>query len=131
MKMRLTISLAAALAILVGCAQQPSSSTTAANRNQCFLPRFVNGFAAPDDQTLYVRVGVNDIFRFEMFGRCLNMDWHQRLGLVARPGPWICSGMDAQIITRGRGVGRQTCFVSNMRKLTPEEIAALPPRSRP
>src|SRR5262249_42097942 len=131
MKMRLTISLAAALAILAGCAQQPSSSTTAANRSQCFLPRFVNGFAAPDDQTLYVRVGVNDIYRFEMLGRCLNMDWNQRLGLVARPGPWICDRMSAQVITHGRGVGRQTCFVQNMHKLTPEEIAALPPRSRP
>jgi hypothetical protein len=129
--MRLTITLAAAVALLAGCAAPPSSSTATTSNRNCFLPRNVNGFAAPDDQTLYVRVGVRDIFRFEMMGRCPDMDWNQRLGLVARPGPWICERMDAQVITRATGIGRQTCFVQHMHKLTPEEIAALPPRSRP
>jgi hypothetical protein len=39
--------------------------------------------------------------------------------------------MDAEVITHSPGLGRQRCAVRNVRKLTPEEIAALPKRGRP
>jgi hypothetical protein len=39
--------------------------------------------------------------------------------------------MDAEIITRAQGLGRQRCPISHMRKLTPEEIAALPKGAKP
>ena len=40
----------------------------------------------PDDHTLYVRVGVRDVYQFEMFGPCPDIDWNQRLALVSRSG---------------------------------------------
>lgn len=127
--MRLTITLAAAAAaILNGCA---SEERPPQDRSQCFNTRMVTSFAAPDNQTLYVRVGVSDVFRFDLLVPCQDIDWNQRLALVARPGPWICSGMDATVVSQARGIGRQRCPASHMRKLTPDEIAALPPRSRP
>ena len=133
--MRLTITLAAAVALLAGGASPVASAEPAKtpkyDKNQCFYSRNVDGFAAPDDKTLYVRVGVRNIYRFDMMGSCPDIDWNQRLALVATPGPWICERMDAQVITHGPGIGRQTCFVQHMHKLTPEEIAALPPRAKP
>ena len=39
--------------------------------------------------------------------------------------------MDAEVITHSPGIGRQHCFVRSVRKLTPEEVAALPKRARP
>ena len=93
------------------------------------MPR-VDGFAAPDEKTLYVRVGVRDVYRFDMFGTCPDLDWNQRLALVSRGSSWICSGMDAEVITHSP-IGPQRCPVRHVRKLTPQEIAALPPKSRP
>lgn len=132
--MRLTITLAAAAALLLGGASPAALAkpeTPKYDKNQCFYTRNVTSFAAPDDKTLYVRVGVRDVYRFDMFAPCLDMDWNQRLALIARPGPWICNGMDAEVISRATGIGRQHCLVSHMQKLTPEQIAALPPRAKP
>jgi hypothetical protein len=98
---------------------------------QCFYSRNVDSFAAPDQHNLYIRVGVRDVYHFEMFGPCQDIDWNQRLALVARPGPWICDGMKAEVISNARGLGPQRCFVKNMQKLTPEQVAALPKRARP
>jgi hypothetical protein len=76
-------------------------------------------------------VGVRDVYRFDMFGHCPDIDWNQQVALVSRPSSWICNGMDAEVITHAPGIGRQRCPVSAMHKLTPEEIAALPPRAKP
>jgi len=133
--MRLTVTLAAAAALLAEGASPAAFAAPAPppkyDKNQCFYSPNVDSFAAPDNKTLYVRVGVRNIYRFEMVGPCQDIDWNQRLVLVARPGPWICERMDAEVITHGPGIGRQTCFVQHMHKLTPEEIAALPPRAKP
>ena len=127
---------AAVLALAAGGAapspdQAQDKPATAKAQRSCFDPKFVDGFAAPDDKNLYVRVGVRDVYHFEMFAPCLDMDWNQRLGIVATPGPFICDKMDAEVISRAVGLGRQRCLVRNMRKLTPQEVAALPNRAKP
>jgi hypothetical protein len=133
--MRLTITLAAAAALLAtGASPAAVAETTKpkSDRNQCFYTRNADSFAAPNDKTLYVRVGVRDIYRFDMFGPCQDIDWNQRLALVARGGSdWICDAMDAEVISRAQGLGRQRCLVRHMRKLTPQEVAALPKDARP
>lgn len=118
----------AAAALTLGA----SSATAApAQPNQCFWPRMVNGFAAPDDHTLNVRVGVRDVYQFQMLGPCPDIDWNQRLALVSRSGGSICNGMDAEVITHSPGIGRQRCAIRNMHKLTPQEVAALPKGAKP
>jgi hypothetical protein len=132
--MRQTITLAAVAALLVGGASPAALAKPATPKydaNQCFYTRNVTSFAAPNDKTLYVRVGVRDVYRFDMFGHCPDIDWNQRLALVSRASDWICNGMDAEVITHAAGIGRQSCPVSSMHKLTPEEIAALPKGARP
>ena len=63
------------------------------------------GSGAPDNQTLYVRAAGNHVYRFDMFGPCLDMDWNQRLALVSHSGGSICSGMDAEVVSRATGLG--------------------------
>jgi hypothetical protein len=99
--------------------------------NQCFWTRMADGFAAADEHTLNVRVGVRDVYQFEMFGPCQGIDWANRIALVSRPGDQICTGMDAEVISHSPGIGRQRCMVRSVKKLTPEEIAALPKRAKP
>jgi hypothetical protein len=129
---------ASAAALLMLAAAAATTAATAADkpgkpvvRNECFWTRNVNGFAAPDNRTVYVRVNSHDVFRLDLMVPCLDVDWNQRIALVSRGGSNICSGMDAEIVTHATGLGRQRCPVRQIQKLTPQEIAALPKRARP
>jgi hypothetical protein len=58
------------------------------------------------------------------------VDWAQHIALISRGSDYICSGIDAEIVTPSP-IGPQRCAVRNIHKLTPAEIAALPKRARP
>lgn len=131
----LSLRLAASAAILTGAilsgpvvvnAQPPAKSA-----NQCFYTRNINGFQASDDHTLYIRVGVRDIYRLDLMTDCQGLTFRQGIGLESTPGdPWICSAIQATVVYRDTGI-RNRCPVSNIHKLTPDEIAALPKRDLP
>jgi hypothetical protein len=97
----------------------------------CFLASDVNGFSAPNDRTVYVEVGVHDVYRLDLMSNCLDLSFRQGVGLEGTPGsPWICSPLDATIVYRQTGV-RQRCPVTAIHKLTAAELAAVPKQDRP
>jgi hypothetical protein len=96
----------------------------------CFFNRDVRGFAAPDDKTLYLRVRSKDIYRLDLKGRCPDLDWETQIGLDSRGSSSICAPIDVQVRVRGP-IGVTRCPVSEITRLTPEEAAALPRKSRP
>jgi hypothetical protein len=119
----------AALAIAMTAAA--AAAAPPATHNQCFVRRNINGFSAPNDRTVYIRVGVSDVWRLDLMTDCTGLSFRNAFGLEARPArAWICSPLDATVIVRQTGIS-QRCPVSAMRKLTPDEIAALPRRDRP
>jgi hypothetical protein len=130
----------AAAAALCGCADQGAASAEAAGQptaatapsaaRRCFWPRDVNGWRAADNQTVYVRVGVNRVFRMRLMGPCPDIDWSQRVGIQSFGGTQICSGIDATIIAPSR-IGPRRCPVTELTELTPAEVAAMPARNRP
>lgn len=124
----LLLSLAAASA---ACAADPKSSPRGNTNRACFYANDVDGFAAQNDRIVNVRVGVNDVYQFELFAPCPDVRWNETLGLQTRGGSnFICSGLDAEIISR-TPIGPQRCPVTSIRKLTPQEISALPKGARP
>jgi hypothetical protein len=131
--MKTHAALAAGAAALLAFAATAASAADTPVKNQCFWARNVTSFAAPDDRTVYIQVSFRDVYKFDLMVSCPDIDWNQRLALVPSGGSGgsICSGMDAQIVTHATGIGRQRCPITHMRKLTPEEIAALPKRARP
>jgi hypothetical protein len=115
----------------VAAAKSPAEAgETAKPKRQCFWANQVNNFAAESDEVVNVRVGVKDIYRMELFGTCHEIDWSQRIGIRSRGGSTICSGLDAELIVPS-SIGPQRCTVRNVRKLTPEEVAALPSKAKP
>lgn len=139
MSLKIAVAAAAGLVALSGCAPQPplagapmaaAAEPGAPAGRQCFWADRVNSFASVDDRVVNVRVGVKEIYQFEMFGRCHDIDWSQRIGIVSRGGSTICSGLDAEVIAPSP-IGPQRCPVRNIRRLTEAEVAALPPRARP
>ena len=129
-KIALAVAAAALITTAAPVAAKSPLEPRPASRGQCFWTHQVNGFASNDDRVVNIRVGVRDVYQFEMFGPCPDIDWNQRIALVSRGGSNICTGMDAEVITR-TAIGPQRCPVRSVRKLTPEEIAALPKRARP
>lgn len=129
----LTLIAAVGLATVAHAAEPARMSKPPKAQRACFPARSVNNFAAVDDQNLYVRVGVRDVYRLEMFGNCFDLSWVHSLALVSRGGSFICEGglSGVDVVTRDAGPGLQTCPVSSIRKLSPEEIAALPKKARP
>ena len=116
----------AGLGALGACtgAGEPASASAQSDGRQCFRADQVNGFNAIDDDTVDVSVGASRVYRLELFGPCPDVDWSQRIGLRAAGGSnWICRGIDAELIVPGP-IGRQQCQVSNIRRLTEEEIRA-------
>jgi len=100
--------------------------------NQCFYSRNINGFNAPDDRTLYIRVGVNEIYRLDLMNDCNGLTFRQDIALSDEPAgdAFICSPIQATVTYREAGI-RERCPVTAMHKLTPAEIAAVPKKFLP
>lgn len=131
--MRLKIILAAAA--LAGASMQPVAASSppepvAKPVRQCFWANRVTNFASDNDRTVNVRVGVKDVYQFEMLGGCPDVEWSNKIAIVSRGSNSICTGLDAEIVAPGP-IGPQRCFVRTVRKLTPAEVAGLPRRARP
>ncbi|HEY0053204.1 MAG TPA: DUF6491 family protein [Caulobacteraceae bacterium] len=122
----------AALFLGAGCAMSDGPARADAAPRQCFFVSQVNGFASDNERVVNLRVGVNDIYRAELFGPCSNVDWSQRIAIRARGGgSSVCSGHDAELIVPATSGRPQTCQLRSIRKLSDAEIAALPGRERP
>lgn len=121
----LLASMLIAVAPYAGPAQAASSPP-----RQCFLARSVTSFKAADRENVYVRVGVKDVYAFKLLGPCPDVDWTLQVALVSRGSDFICSGLDAELVVPSP-IGPQRCPVQDVRKLTPEEVAALPKKLLP
>jgi len=131
MKPRLLISAALAAATLLGgLAAATTASAAPGEKRQCFYSRNVNGYQAVDDQTVNIRVGVKDIYQLTLLAPSSDIDWAWRIGIESRGGSFICSGLDATLIVP-TDIGPQRFPVSQVRKLSANEVAALPRKQRP
>ncbi|MBX3485582.1 DUF6491 family protein [Phenylobacterium sp.] len=124
------VALTVAPAALARSPAEPAAAAKAPARTQCFWTRQINNFASDDDRVVNVRVGVKDVYQFEMFGRCDEVDWAQGIAVRSRGSSYICSGLDAEIIAPST-LGPHRCPVRTVRKLSDDEIKALPKRARP
>jgi hypothetical protein len=133
MRFKTVLTLLAASGLLAGSAGTgfaAAPETTDKPARQCFWTNRISSFAAPDDKTVNVRVGVKDVYQFELLGRCPEIDWNQNIAVRSRGGSYICSGLDAEVISPS-SIGPQRCAVRTVRKLTEAEVKALPKGGRP
>ena len=136
MKLLPSAAFVVAAALALGASAQPPASAGAAPpkpRSSCFWASRIENFAAVDEQNLYLRVGIHDVYQAKLFANCLDINWVHHLALVSRPSSLICEGpnLNVDVVVRDIGVGRQRCPVTSIRKLTPDEVAALPKDARP
>lgn len=121
--MRPIILSAFAAVAVAGCAPMTGPGTAAPR--QCFFVSQVNGFEAEDERTVYVTVGVNDVYELAMAGPCPNVDWSQRIGIAPRGGgSSVCAGYDADLLVPQFSGEPYRCQVRAVRRLSEAEAEA-------
>lgn len=135
MTLKMTLVLPVLLGALipaVACAEKGpyGAAADAGNGRSCFYARNISSWAPQDDTTLNLRVNVHDYYQVKLLGPCNNINWAEAIGIEHRGTSWICSGLDAVIIAHGPS-GPDRCPAVSVRKLSKEEVAALPRKARP
>lgn len=123
-----------AIAALAGCA--PTGAARTANSNEqasartCFRTMNVRNFRAEDWQTLYVRTSSQDVFQIQSAGVCKDLE--SAIGIELRPLDGFSNLCTGDFATLNVGSpGRSTCRVQIAKRLSADELAALPSRVRP
>jgi hypothetical protein len=97
----------------------------------CFYASRIENYAVASDRRVYLRVGVGDVYQLDLMNDCPELTFRQNVQIThTGAGSLICSPIDLTIRFR-QVAARRICPVSDMRKLTPAEIAALPKGDRP
>ena len=111
-------------------ADQPAPAQTSA----CFRVSQIDNHTKGDNQTLYLSVrNKKEFYRLDMSGSCLaGVSSVDPLVLTPTAGTdLICRPLDLDLKVRMGGGGLTPCIIKNITRLTPEQVAALPPKVKP
>ena len=110
-----------ALAGLPANAQAPGQS--------CFYSNQWTSWKAPDDHTIFLKVG-NRVYRLDL-ASCPTLTMGGATLITQSHSAQICSAIDWNLKVRQAPGFVTTCIVAKMTQLTPAEAAAIPPKYRP
>lgn len=110
----------------------PGGPTSRAER-PCFYADQVRNFANGPSQVLYIRSIRNEVFELSASGLCRDLDNAIGIGLTPLGGSSsrTCVGDWVQAVVPPSGLGDSPCRLQVVKRLTPEEVAALDGRYRP
>ncbi|CAN7498415.1 DUF6491 family protein [Phenylobacterium sp. LjRoot164] len=126
----LAAALTAALAA-PAFAQEPAKP--AASSNQCFRMSQIDNHTKGDDQTVYLSVRHRDVYRLGMAGNCLaGASSNDALVMAPTAGvDLICRPLDLDLKVHTSPGMLSPCIIKDITKLTPDQVAALPPKVKP
>ena len=128
-----SLAIGAALACAVASAAAAAPPQPQAAR-ACFYQRQLSSWAVSGDDKVNLKVGVHDYYQLKLLGSCPDLRWTETLGLETRGGSdFICSGLDVTVIVPRSETHTvpMRCAATSLRKLSPEEVTALPPKEKP
>lgn len=132
------VKLALAAALAAGLAPALSQPAAAADvpaeaARSCFRLNEIRGQKVADDKTLYFRVTGNDVYRVETASACLSgARFNDPVLLKAPSGSnQVCRAVDLDLAVLNLHGTKSPCIVDRIVKLTPEEVASLPPKHKP
>jgi hypothetical protein len=95
----------------------------------CFSVRDIRNFAGQDDYTINLNIARREVYQLKTTINC--PDVGSGAGLAYRTqSALVCGPLDLTLVTR-TPVGPRDCPVKSIRRLSAEEVAALPRRARP
>jgi len=122
---------AAALAATAAGATTPGPNPHPAGA--CFASNTWQGWTAPGNgEVLYLRVGMRDVYRVDLTpGTHVYTDGDRFLVNPLRGSNWVCSPLDLDLTLSDHHGYREPLIARSLRKLTPQEIAAIPRKDLP
>jgi hypothetical protein len=109
---------------------QPASSKPP---QQCFYSNDWDGWkATPDSKAIYIRVGINKIWRLDLASACPTLQSpNPHLITKLHGSSSICSALDLDLRVSDDSGFAVPCIVSELTPLSAAEAAALPKNLRP
>lgn len=126
-----------AFALLASCAPVDGGmggGAAPSGARQCFSVNQVRNYEQGRFDQVFLRVGRDDVYELNAAGGCPDMDFAQRMALIpdgGSIGSRLCTYDWARVVVPGSTAQNTVCRVRISRKLTAEEVAALPERHRP
>ena len=122
----------AAAALATPVLAPAATERTAGSRAPCFFVRNWEGWSAPSDDTVLLRVSRRDVYKVNV---TRGADFLRSPGsfLISqnRGGGSVCSHMDLDLQAANSSGFRVPLIAKSLTKLTPQEVAALPKKDRP
>jgi hypothetical protein len=117
---------------LAACAAAAAPAAQAAS-DQCFYSHDWDGWkATPDSKTIFIKVGVNKIYRIDLARECPTLQAPYAHLITDTPdNNAICTALDLDLRVSDNGGSKVACIPSSIRQLSPEEASALPKNLRP
>lgn len=123
---------AVALTLGLGIAATAAAQDRPHDQTPCFFISEWRGWKAPDPHTLYLGVNMHDVYEARLSGdEPLLMDGSTHLISRVVGSDSICGPLDLQLEVADLGGIKEPLIVRSLRKLSPEEVAAIPPKYRP
>lgn len=102
---------------------------------QCFVISQVRNFRQGRPDQVFLRVGRDEVFELNTGGGCPDLDFAIRLALIpdmgGTAGSRLCTDDWARIVVPDSNLPNSVCRMRVSRKLTTEQVAALPAAHRP
>jgi hypothetical protein len=128
------------LTLIAACAPTARTAETADNdgptrARQCFSVQQVNNFRQGRPDQVFLRVGRGDVYELTAAGGCGDLDFANRMAIVPDiggvAGSRLCTDDWARVVVPGSATQTSVCRVRVSRKLTEDEVAALPGAYKP
>jgi hypothetical protein len=123
----LTFGAVAVIALAGVTASDAQERSKSRGGRACFNVNDVRSWEEARGGRFIVRTGRGEFFEATFLGPCPQVDIAQTIVIHSRTAHRVCEGDDATVVIPGR----ETCRADLFRKMSAEEVAALPPRQRP
>ena len=130
-----TLGAVAATGAIVLSATCPTlAATKDDSRSPCFFVTQWRGWKSPSPDTLYLGINNHDIYEVKLSGGgSTQLSWpDMHLVSIDRGGSGsVCNALDLDLKIADTNGFAEPLIARSLRKLTPEEAAAVPPKYRP
>ena len=131
------LALGAAAFLAASGAGAVTTTAKAEPTYSCFFPNQWRGWSSPDPSTLYLKVNLHDVYRVDLANQTPELQWPSNHLVAKFRGTNICNAIDLDLSVSQSVGGRLgdgfnvPLIAKKLTKLTPDEIAAIPPKYRP
>jgi hypothetical protein len=131
---RLTIFPALAFAMASVAVPLAAHAADSARGSSCIDSRQLQDWRSPSPNVIYYRVNASDVFRLDLWTGSDQLKYSDAIVFANHRSPsrWVCTPADWDLrVSNSHRTFEEPLIIKSITKLTPDEIAAIPPQYRP